>query len=262
MGGAEKPTVARAPRPSMPSALKVIGVIPARYQSSRLNGKPLALIGGKTMIEHVYQRASQSTLLSDLVVATDDERIYGAVEQFGGKAVMTSPDHPSGTDRVAEVAGASDADVVVNIQGDEPFLSPRVLDQLVEPFQCDRALEMTTLARLIVGAEPLEDPNVVKVVFDRRGDALYFSRSLVPYPRRGERRAAYEHIGLYGFRREFLLAYATLEPTPLERTEALEQLRALENGHSIRVVVTQDHLGLSVDTPADLARAEAFLKAQ
>lgn len=246
----------------MPSPLKVVGVIPARYQSTRLNGKPLALIGGKPMIEHVYTRAAQSTLLSDLVVATDDERIFRAVESFGGKAAMTSPDHPSGTDRVAEVAAASDADVVVNIQGDEPFLSPRVLDQLVEPFQTDAGLEMTTLARRIEDDEALQDPNVVKVVFDRRGNALYFSRSVVPYPRRQDVHAAYEHIGLYGFRRDFLLAYARLEPTPLERTEALEQLRALENGHAIRVVVTEDHLGLSVDTPADLARAEAFLKSQ
>jgi len=249
------------PSPS-PSPLKVIGVIPARYQSSRLNGKPLALIGGKPMIEHVYARAAQSAMLSDLVVATDDERIFRAVQDFGGKAAMTSPDHPSGTDRVAEVAAGSEADVVLNIQGDEPFLSPRVLDQLVEPFQADPALEMSTLARRIEDEEALRDPNVVKVVFDRRGDALYFSRSLIPHPRRAEVHAAYEHIGLYGFRRDFLLAYAKLEPTPLERTEALEQLRALENGHAIRVVVTEDHMGLSVDTPADLARAEAFLKAQ
>lgn len=246
----------------MPSRLKVIGVIPARYQSARLNGKPLAPIGGKPMIERVYRQAAKSELLSDLVVATDDERIFRAVEAFGGKAVMTSPDHPSGTDRVAEAAAGSDADVVVNIQGDEPFLSPRVLDQLVEPFQADASLEMSTLARRIEDEQALGDPNVVKVVFDRRGDALYFSRSLVPYPRRRQVHAAYEHIGLYGFRRDFLLAYAKLEPTPLERTEALEQLRALENGHAIRVVVTADHLGLSVDTPADLARAEAFYRSQ
>jgi 3-deoxy-manno-octulosonate cytidylyltransferase (CMP-KDO synthetase) len=245
----------------MQSPLKVIGVIPARFQSARLEGKPLALIGGKTMIEHVYTRAARSALLSDLVVATDDQRIFQAVERFGGKARMTSPDHPSGTDRVAEVAAASDADVVVNIQGDEPFLSPRVLDQLVKPFHADRAIEMTTLARRIEEREALEDPNVVKVVFGRGGDALYFSRSVIPHPRRPEAHAAYEHIGLYGFRREFLLAYARLEPTPLERTEALEQLRALENGHAIRVVVTEDHLGLSVDTPADLERANAFLAA-
>jgi 3-deoxy-manno-octulosonate cytidylyltransferase (CMP-KDO synthetase) len=245
----------------MQSPLKVIGVIPARFESARLQGKPLARIGGKTMIEHVYQRAARSTLLSDLVVATDDERIFRAVEEFGGKAAMTSPGHPSGTDRVAEIAAGSDADVVVNIQGDEPFLSPRVLDQLVEPFHLEPALEMTTLARKIAEPESLQDTNVVKVVFDRRGDALYFSRSLIPHPRRAENHTAYEHIGLYGFRRDFLLAYARLEPTPLERTEALEQLRALENGHAIRVVVTADHLGLSVDTPADLERANQFLAA-
>jgi 3-deoxy-manno-octulosonate cytidylyltransferase (CMP-KDO synthetase) len=245
----------------MQSSLKVIGVIPARFESARLQGKPLALIGGKTMIEHVYERAARSTLLSDLVVATDDARIFRAVEAFGGKAAMTSPGHPSGTDRVAEIAASSDADVVVNIQGDEPFLSPRVLDQLVEPFQTDPGVEMTTLARRIEDQETLEDTNVVKVVFGRRGDALYFSRSVIPHARRPEAHAAYEHIGLYGFRRQFLLAYARLQPTPLERTEALEQLRALENGHAIRVVVTEDHLGLSVDTPADLARANQILAA-
>jgi 3-deoxy-manno-octulosonate cytidylyltransferase (CMP-KDO synthetase) len=241
--------------------MKVIGVIPARYASSRLDGKPLATIGGWPMIEHVWRRASRSKLLSDLVVATDDERIFRAVESFGGRAAMTSPEHPSGTDRVAEVAALSDADVVVNIQGDEPFLSPLVLDQLVAPFGADGFIEMTTLARRIEDAEALDDPNVVKVVFDRRGDALYFSRSLVPYPRRPEEHAAYEHIGLYGFRRSFLLEYARMAPTPLERAEALEQLRALENGRKIRVVVTGDHLGLSVDTPEDLRRAEEFFRA-
>ncbi len=211
------------------------------------------------MIEHVYERAKQSKLLTGLVVATDDERIFAAVEGFGGEALMTSPDHPSGTDRVAEAAGEVDADVIVNIQGDEPFISPRVLDQLVEPFRADDGLEMSTLKRRIRNEGDLRDPNVVKVVSDAAGFALYFSRALIPYPRRPERHAAFEHIGLYAYRKEFLLELAGLSPTLLEQSEGLEQLRVLENGRRIRVVETEDHLGLSVDTPADLAKAERFL---
>ena len=235
--------------------MKVVGVIPARYRSARLEGKPLAEIGGKPMIQHVYERSAESKLLDDLLVATDDERIFNAVRAFGGKAVMTSREHPSGMDRVAEAAEKSDADVVVNIQGDEPFISPQVLDQLVQPFTVDGDLEMSTLARRITEEEPLRDPNVVKVVFDHNGSALYFSRALIPHPRRPDEHQAYEHIGLYAYRKSFLLEYAKMPPTALERTEALEQLRALENGRRIRVVVTEDHLGLSVDTPEDLERA-------
>ncbi len=238
--------------------MRVVGVIPARYRSARLEGKPLAEIGGKPMIQHVYERSAESKLLSDLLVATDDERILDAVLGFGGKAVMTSPEHPSGTDRVAEAVEAIDAEVVVNIQGDEPFISPRALDQLVQPFTVDAGLEMSTLARRIENEADLTDPNVVKVVFDHHGSALYFSRSLIPFPRREEEHRAYEHIGLYAYRKTFLLEYAKMPPTPLERTEALEQLRALENGRRIRVVVTEDHLGLSVDTPEDLERARAL----
>jgi 3-deoxy-manno-octulosonate cytidylyltransferase (CMP-KDO synthetase) len=211
------------------------------------------------MIQHVYERASQSTLLSELVVATDDPRIFDAVIGFGGHCVMTSADHPSGTDRVAEVARAHESDIVVNIQGDEPFLSPRTLDEIVEPFAADPTLPMSTAMRPITDSETLEDPNVVKVVVNRRGDALYFSRSIIPHPRRVELHKAWEHIGLYAYRRGFLLDLAKLEPTELERVEALEQLRVLEHGFRIRVVPTTSHIGLSVDTPADLARAERFL---
>lgn len=242
--------------------MKVVGVIPARYRSARLEGKPLAEIGGKPMIQHVYERSAESRLLDDLVVATDDERILDAVRRFGGKAVMTAREHPSGTDRVAEAAEQSDADVVVNIQGDEPFISPLVLDQLVQPLTVDAGLEMSTPARRITDEEALHDPNVVKVVFDRFGTALYFSRSLIPFPRRADEHAAYEHIGLYAYRKTFLLEYAKMPPTALERTEALEQLRALENGRRIRVVVTEDHLGLSVDTPEDLERARRMAEAR
>ncbi len=242
--------------------MRVLGVIPARYSSSRFEGKPLALLGGRPMIQHVYERASRSTLLSDLVVATDDERIFDAVAAFGGECVMTSPDHPSGTDRVAEVARARESDIVVNIQGDEPFLSPSTLDEIVAPFAQDPTLPMSTARRRIEDRETLEDPNVVKVVVDRRGDALYFSRSVIPHPRRAELHVAWEHIGLYAYRRGFLLDLAKLEPTELERTEALEQLRVIEHGFRIRVVATDSHIGLSVDTPVDLERAERFLQSK
>lgn len=240
--------------------MKVIGVIPARFQSVRLEGKPLALIGGRPMIQHVYERAAQSSLLTDLLVATDDARIFDAVSAFGGNAVMTSPDHRSGTDRVAEATANLAADVVVNIQGDEPFISPRVIDQLVEPFHSERDVEMSTLMRPIDNERDLQDPNVVKVVADDAGYALYFSRSLIPYPRNASpNHPAFEHIGLYAYTKAFLAEYSRMPPARLEQIEGLEQLRVLENGRRIRVVETHDHLGLSVDTPADLARAEEFL---
>jgi len=242
--------------------MKVVGVIPARYSSVRLEGKPLADIGGKPMIQHVYERAGRSKLLSDLLVATDDERIHEAVLGFGGQSRMTAREHPSGTDRIAEVAETLEAEVVVNIQGDEPFISPKVIDQLVQPFTVDPELEMSTLARVIEDEAALGDPNVVKVVFDHRGRAMYFSRSLIPHPRRADEHRAYEHIGLYGYRKSFLVEYARMPPSPLERTEALEQLRALENGRTIRVVVTEHHHGLSVDTEGDLERAREFFREQ
>ena len=243
--------------------MNVIGVIPARFQSVRFEGKPLALLGGRPMIQHVYERALRSSLLTTLVVATDDERIFDAVKDFGGTAVMTSPQHRSGTDRVAEAAAATTADVVVNIQGDEPFISPQVIDQLVEPFRSEPGIEMTTLMRPIENDRDANDPNVVKVVVDRTGFALYFSRSLIPFARNqtaGPR--AYEHIGLYAYSKSFLNDYSRLEPTPLEQAEGLEQLRLIEHGKRIRVVETADHLGLSVDTPEDLSRAESFLANQ
>jgi 3-deoxy-manno-octulosonate cytidylyltransferase (CMP-KDO synthetase) len=240
--------------------MNVIGVIPARFQSVRLEGKPLALIGGRPMIQHVYERAAQSTLLTDVLVATDDVRIFDAVSAFGGKAVMTSPDHRSGTDRVAEAAADLAADVVVNVQGDEPFISPRVIDQLVEPFHSEPGVEMSTLMRPIDNDRDLVDPNVVKVVADLAGFALYFSRSLIPFPRNASPETpAFEHIGLYAYTKAFLTEYSRMPPARLEQIEGLEQLRVLENGRRIRVVETHDHLGLSVDTPADLARAEQFL---
>jgi len=212
------------------------------------------------MIQHVYERAAKSALLTDLLVATDDARIFDAVAAFGGKAVMTSPNHRSGTDRVAEATADLAADVVVNIQGDEPFISPRVIDQLVEPFHSETGVEMSTLMRPIDNDRDLQDPNVVKVVVDQTGFALYFSRSLIPFPRNASAdHPTFEHIGLYAYTKSFLAEYSRMAPARLEQIEGLEQLRVLENGRRIRVVETHDHLGLSVDTPADLARAEEFL---
>jgi 3-deoxy-manno-octulosonate cytidylyltransferase (CMP-KDO synthetase) len=243
--------------------MKAVGIIPARYQSTRFEGKALALLGGRPVIEHVYQRARKASLLDDVWVATDDERIAAAVQRAGGKTVMTSPSHPSGTDRVAEAAARIDCDVVVNIQGDEPFIAARAIDQAIEPFATRPELAMTTLMRPIPDEASFQDPNVVKVVVDQLGYALYFSRAAVPYRRRLDRFQAFEHIGLYAYRKEFLLSLARLAPTTLEHSEALEQLRVLEHGHRILAIETAHHVGLSIDTPEDLRRAEEFLaKAQ
>ena len=244
--------------------MQVAGIIPARYGSTRLPGKALELILGKPMIQRVYERSGQAGVLDELYVATDDERISQVVERFGGHAIMTSSDHPSGTDRLAEAAQSMDVEVVVNIQGDQPFIDPIMIAEVVQPLLDDASLDMSTLMHRISSPEDLEDPGVVKVVVDRAGYALYFSRSLIPYPRDADPHDVYEHVGLYAYRREFLLKIAELAPTPLEEVEALEQLRVLEHGYRIRVVATscEDNKfsGFSVDTSADLARAEAMLR--
>ena len=239
--------------------MKAVGIVPARYASSRFEGKMLAPLGGRPLVQHVYERASQAESLSLVAVATDDERIAAAVKQFGGKVIMTSPRHPSGTDRVAEAARDLETDVVVNIQGDEPFVSPEVIDQVVAPFRSRPDLVMATLSHRISDAHSLHDPNVVKVVTDLKGYALYFSRSLIPHPRRGESERACAHIGIYAYRKDFLQRFSSLPPGHLEQIEALEQLRALENGERILVVPTDDYVGIGVDVPADLERAEEFL---
>jgi len=240
--------------------MTALGIIPARFASSRFEGKALAPLGGRPVLQHVYEGATQASLLAEVIIATDDERIAAAAAAFGARAVMTSRDHVSGTDRVAEAAAASQADVVVNIQGDEPFISGRAIDQAVEPFLTRPDLRMTTLMRRIDDEDAVRDPNVVKVVTDQEGYALYFSRSPIPYPRRTEGSRAYEHIGLYAYRREFLLLLAGLPQGRLEKAEALEQLRVLENGYRIWVAETTSHVGLSIDTPDDLQRAERFLQ--
>jgi 3-deoxy-manno-octulosonate cytidylyltransferase (CMP-KDO synthetase) len=234
-----------------------VAVIPARYQSSRLPGKPLCAIAGRPMIEHVYRRAAASPAVDAVVVATDDERVRDAVEAFGGLAVMTRGDHASGSDRVAEVAASLSCDLVVNVQGDEPLLATETIAEAMAPLAADASIPMGTLCRRIADPAELEDPNVVKVVADVAGFALYFSRAPIPHVRAAaggrDPRPARKHIGLYVYRREFLLDFARLEPTRLERAESLEQLRALEHGFRIRVVETL-HDSVGVDTEADLER--------
>lgn len=233
--------------------MKVLCVIPARYASTRLPGKPLAMIAGKPMIQRVYERACQAQMPDEVIVATDNELVAKAVADFGGKAVMTSPDHPSGTDRLAEVALMyPGVDVIVNVQGDEPMIPPEVIDNLAKAFEGDAELDMATM-KVVMDEADYDNPAAVKVVTDLNGYALYFSRSLMPYPRnKPEGYKVYKHVGIYAYRRSFLLKYAALQPTPLERAESLEQLRVLENGYKIKVLESA-FKGIGVDTPEDLA---------
>ena len=234
----------------------VIAIIPARYHSTRLPAKLLADIAGRPMIEHVYRRASEARLVDGVIVATDDERIARVVEGFGGTAWMTRPDHPSGTDRLAEVAAALACRVIVNVQGDEPLLAPPVIDAVVQPLLADPVLGMATACRPLRDADEFWNPHVVKVVRDASGRALYFSRAPVPWPRAtpdAPPETARVHLGLYAYRRDVLRRLASLPPADLERVESLEQLRALAHGIAIHVVET-DHDSVGVDTADDLAR--------
>jgi len=239
--------------------LQVVVVIPARYGSTRFPGKPLADIDGRPMIEHVYRRAAASPFVSRVVVATDDLRIATRVNDFGGNVRLTRADHQTGTDRLAEVALSLDCDIVVNVQGDEPLLDPRAIAEALAPFT-DASVSITTLYRRIENPGDLVNPNIVKIVLDRGGYAMYFSRAPIPYTRdpRGGWPPLYRHVGLYAYRRSALLVLASLEPTPLERSEALEQLRALEHGIRIKAVETAyDSIG--VDTPEDLEQVRRLL---
>ena len=237
----------------------VVAIIPARYHSSRLPGKALADIAGRPMIEHVYRRAAAATAVTSVMVATDDERILEAVRAFGGVACLTSSHHQSGTDRLAEVAAELSCDVIVNVQGDEPLIEPAMIDEAVEPLLVDPMVVMSTLRRQIADPAELHNPNVTKVVVDREGYALYFSRTPIPYVREGAPPArAWRHVGLYVYRRDLLLQLAGLAPTELERSESLEQLRALENGIRILAVETQ-HDSIGVDTPDDLERVRRLM---
>lgn len=232
--------------------MKILCVIPARYASTRLAGKPLADIAGKPMICRVYERASEAECIAETLVATDDQRVYDAVKAEGGKAMMTAKDHPTGTDRLAEVAAAyPDMELIINVQGDEPLIEPKLIDELAAVFDEDPGLRMATVMTEMKDAAEQRNPNNVKVVTDQNGYALYFSRSLLPYPRNAVGTPVYKHIGIYAYQRDFLLAYAKMQPTPLEQAESLEQLRALENGYKIKVVKT-DYRFVGVDTAEDL----------
>ncbi len=239
-----------------------IAVIPARYESSRFPGKALAPIAGRAMIQRVYERAKKAERISRVIVATDDDRILNAVKDFGGEAMMTRRDHSSGTDRVAEVAAHVAAGIYVNVQGDEPLIDPAAIDAIVGAMQDDESIQIATPSTTIRVASEIMDPNVVKVVADFDGNALYFSRAPIPWVRdRAESVAARhsKHIGLYACRRDALLDFATFPPGELERIEQLEQLRWLENGYRIRVVEC-DYEAVSVDVPADVAKVEKILR--
>ena len=249
--------------------MKVVAVIPARYESTRLPGKPLLKIQSKTIVQMVYERASESTMLQDVIVATDDRRIFDHVESFGGRVVMTASDHQTGTDRIAEVVADVDADVVVNVQGDEPLINKGVIESVLPPFEEDPLVQMTTLCTHLTDPDDLFNPNIVKVVCDRNGNAIYFSRSPIPYRKTPEMKrhfeVAYEeldpwfrHVGLYAYRRDFLISFSRMEQGILERLEGLEQLRALEHGARIRVI-QGNYKGVGIDTHEDYMKLKTFL---
>ena len=243
--------------------MRAIGVIPARWGATRFEGKVLANLLGKPVIQHVWENARKARTLDDLIVACDDERIQRAVEAFGGKAIYTSPNQPSGTDRLAEVVNPLDVDIAVNIQGDEPLVKPIMIDNLVIALKGEKIAQMATMIKKVEDESELTNSNVVKVVIDKNGYALYFSRYSIPYNRTGEsddkrRPTYYKHIGLYAFTKDFLFTFRNLPKSSLENAEKLEQLRVLEYGYKIKTVETKfDTVG--VDRPEDLKRAEAAL---
>ena len=241
--------------------MNVTVIIPARYGSTRFPGKPLATILGKPMIQHVYENISASTLVHDVIVATDDERIKAVVEGFNGKCFLTTKDHATGTDRIAEVADGLNTDIVVNVQGDEPLISADLIETLIQPFLSDETLQMATLKTKIIQSEDVGNPNVVKVITNKEHHAIYFSRSTIPYNREKIDIDYFKHIGVYAYRRSFLFDYIQLPESLLEKAESLEQLRAIENGHSIYVSEVESEL-IGVDVPEDVEKVEAFLKAR
>jgi 3-deoxy-manno-octulosonate cytidylyltransferase (CMP-KDO synthetase) len=253
--------------------MKISAVIPARYGSTRFEGKPLADILGKPMIQHVYEGVCQSKLIDEVIIATDDQRILEGVKSFGGKVVMTSPTHFTGTDRVAEVARKLKSEIIVNVQGDEPLIKGIIIDKAIRPLLTDDTLPMSTLMTRIEEVRDWLNPHIVKVVADQMNFALYFSRSPIPFPRelqigrleshpfgtnRPLPRKVFKHIGIYVFRRKFLLNFSKMKPTPLEKLEKLEQLRALENGYRIKITPV-NYEPICVDTPEDLQKVISYL---
>ncbi len=243
--------------------MKAAAIIPARWGSTRFPGKPLALVAGEPLIRHVWDRCQEATSLARVIVATDDMRIAEAAFAFGAEVALTSPKHPTGSDRLAEVAARlAGYPIIVNVQGDEPAIDPHLIDQLVAAMRNDRKLAMATAAAPFDEIAAAADPNNVKVVVARNGDALYFSRSLIPFDRDGSGHLVpLHHLGIYAYRRKFLLEYVEWKPTPLEKAENLEQLRALEHGARIRVITVRQR-SVGVDSPADVAIAETELAAR
>jgi 3-deoxy-manno-octulosonate cytidylyltransferase (CMP-KDO synthetase) len=240
--------------------MKIAAIIPARYESTRFRGKPLALIRGRPMIQWVYEAARQSDIIDQVFVATDNDAIRFAAEAFGARVCMTAATHATGTDRVAEAAESIDADIVINLQGDEPLITPEAIMRAVTPLLEDRSLVLSTLKTRITDESDLGNPNVVKVVTDAKDFALYFSRAPVPFVSNQQRAAAaYRHIGLYVFRKDFLRTFTLLARTELEQSENLEQLRALEHGYRIKVPTT-GYQPVGVDTPEDVIRVEKMIK--
>jgi len=243
----------------------IIGVIPARFASTRLMGKPLADIGGKPMIQHTFESAQKSKLINKIIIAVDDEKVKSVAEKFCGDVIMTPKDIATGSDRIAFVAKQlKDVKIIVNIQGDEPFIHGTMIDQAIEPLIFDQSVQVSTLAKRIEDMEEFKSPSIPKVVFDYNNFALYFSRWPIPYVRdaktnseRISKGEIYKHIGLYVYRRDALLRFTKLAPTDLEQTENLEQLRMLENGFKIKIVITE-YDNLAVDTPEDLTRARNY----
>mgnify|MGYP001578221816 CR=1 FL=1 len=244
--------------------MEAVGIIPARYGSTRFEGKLLADFCGKPVIQHTWENAKKSKSIDDLIVATDDKRIYNVAKGFGANVVYTSIAHKSGSDRLTEVAASIDAKIIVNIQADEPLLHPSMIDDVAGAILKDKTLVMATLCHKISNAAHIQDPNVVKVVFDRNGLALYFSRSPIPYERMGSDDKLqvidyYKHIGIYAYAKDFLFTFKSLPQSHLEKTEKLEQLRVLENGYRIKVIETKfDTIG--IDTPEDLEKAIETIK--
>ncbi len=245
--------------------MKVVAIIPARYNSVRFPGKALADLAGKPVIQHVYERTSEARLFEQVIVATDDTRIEEVVRAFGGNVRMTSPDHKTGTDRLAEVATTLDADIIVNVQGDEPQIKPEMIEMAVYPLLKAPEVSIGTLKHKIEHPNELFNPHVVKVITDRDDRAIYFSRSPIPHIKGKDMwnegfhdYTFYRHIGLYSYRRDFLLTFTTLPHTPLEIVEGLEQLRAIEHGYTIKVIETQ-HESIGVDTPEDLEYARRLM---
>lgn len=239
--------------------MKILCVIPSRINSTRLPRKAVLPIQGKPMIQWTYENAARCHILSDLIVATDSQEIADIITTVGGKVEMTDPDLPTGSQRVAAVAAQyPNVDVVINLQGDEPFIQPIMLEQLVAPYLAGESPEMTTLASPLDKVNKYHEPGAVKVITDRQSNAIYFSRSPIPYYRTEEPAPVYHHMGLYAFRRDFLMIYKDLSPTPLEKAESLEQLRVIEHGYKIRVCLTQGKT-LEINTPEEYQQAQSFI---